>query len=291
MNWWKNSNVRFNEPLKDKTTFKIGGAAKFFCRPKDTAELKLLIIAAKRYKIPVFIIGSGSNILINDKGINGLVLKLDSGSFKQVVYKRNYLDSGSGLALAELIRVSIKAGLSGLEFLSGIPGTVGGALCMNAGAGGISIGDFVQEVRVMDRKGSIKILHKKDISFGYRSSSLAGYIILSGRLKLVKKNKEEIKNNVKKYLDYRRNTQDTAYPGAGCIFKNPLEGHAGRLIDSCGLKGRKQGGACISLRHANFILNQNEASACDVLKLMSIIRKKVKQKFEIDLEPEIKIWR
>lgn len=292
MNWWKGlkSRVRISEPLKNKTTFKIGGLARFFCEPDDAAGLKLLIISARRYKIRVFVIGSGSNILIADRGVNGLVLKLNSGSFKGITNRDNYLEAGSGLALAQLIQAATKTGLSGLESLAGIPGTVGGALCMNAGSGGKCIGDFVQKVKVMDYNGNTKVLHKKDIKFGYRRSSLGKYIILSARLRLAKKNKEEIKNNIKKFLEYRRSTQDITFPNAGCVFKNPSRESAGRLIDLCGLKGKRQGGAFVSLRHGNFILNQKNASTRDVLRLMSIIKKRVKHKFNINLEPEIKVW-
>lgn len=293
MNWWKGlgSRVRLNEPLKSKTTFKVGGEASFFCEPKDAGELRLLIISAKKYNVPVFVMGSGSNILVDDRGVNGLVLKLSSVFFKRIAVKRSYLEAGSGVMLVKLIQTALNNNLSGLESLSGIPGTLGGALSMNAGAAGISIGDLVQRVKVMDYKGNIRILQSEDIKFGYRKTNLGKYIILSGLLRLARKDKEEIKNNIRKYLEYRRKTQDVTSPNAGCIFKNPKGDFAGRLIESCGLKGARQGGACVSLRHANFILNQNSASADDVLKLMDMIKKKVRHVFGIELEAEVKIWR
>lgn len=292
MNWRKNlkSKIRLNEPLKDKTTFKIGGAAKYFCVPNDEAELKSLVISVKRYNIPVFVMGLGSNILVNDKGIDGLVLKLNSASFKRIINKGNILEAGGGLALTQLIRACAAKGLSGLESLAGIPGTVGGALNMNAGAQGSAIGDFVQKVKVMDYNGITKTLRKKEIKFGYRKSSLEKYVILSCSLRLTKEKKAQVRKNIKKYLEYRRGSQDTAYPNAGCVFKNPRGDSAGRLIDLCGLKGRRYGGACVSLKHANFILNWKEATAADILKLMNAVKKNVKKKFDIELEPEIKIW-
>jgi len=162
---------------------------------------------------------------------------------------------------------------------------------MNAGAWGKNIADYVEKVEIMDYNGKIKILDRRHLKFKYRGSNLTRYIILNLWVKLTKKSKKEIKNNIKAYLDYRRNNQDSAFANAGCIFKNPTPtDSAGRLIDLCALKGRRIGDACVSWRHANFILNRKNASASDVLKLMSLIKKKVKSKFKIDLKPEIKIW-
>lgn len=292
MNWWKDlkGKIKTREPLKKHSTFKIGGRAEFFIEPKDTDALKLLLALAKRYNIPLLIIGAGSNILISDKGVKAIVLRLGSPFFKEVFRKRNYLEAGSGLMLGRLLLVAKNHGLSGLEFLAGIPGTVGGALAMNAGAWGKNIAEVVEKVKVMDYNGKTKILAKKDIKFTYRSSGLAKYIILSATFKLEKKDKKEIADEIKKYLTYRRNNQDTSFPNAGCIFKNPGGESAGRLIDLCGLKGKKTGGASVSTRHANFILNRGNASSGDVLKLMSLIKKRVKDKLKITLEPEIKIW-
>jgi len=293
MTWWKKlkGKVRLKEPLRNKTTFKIGGPAKFFIEPRDSTDLKLLITCAKRYKIPILVIGSGSNILISDKGVRAIVLQLNSPFFKRILYNGNFLKAGCGLSLNELIQAAREHSLSGVEFSAGIPGTVGGALSMNAGAWGKNIGDLVESAEVMDYNGKIKILNKKDIKFGYRKSSLRKFMILSVCIKLTKKNRKEIKGNINKYLAYRRNTQDVSLPNAGCIFKNPPGKFAGRLIDLCGLKGGRRGNAFVSWRHANFILNQGNAHASDVLKLMNLIKNRVKQKFNIKLEPEIKIWK
>ncbi len=163
---------------------------------------------------------------------------------------------------------------------------------MNAGAGKEhkGFGDLVENVTVMDYNGSIKALTKKGLKFGYRSSNLSKYIILSTRIKLIRKSKLEIQNKIKGYLRYRKKTQDANWASAGCVFKNPPGISAGSLIDLCGLKGKKIGGACISDRHANFIINQAKAKASDVLKLIALAKRKVKDQFNIDLEPEIKIW-
>ncbi len=301
MNWWKplKGRVRINEPLKRHTTFKIGGRASFFIEPADIEDLKVLLILLKRCKIPFLLIGSGSNLLVADKGLKAAVVALTSPYFKKARFRGNSLEVSSGVKLNQIVRLAEGQGLSGLEFLSGIPGTVGGALAMNAGvsekvtshkSGITSIGGIVENVTVMDYNGRIKVLDRKDIEFGYRESSLAKYIILAVRLKLVKKNKKEIRDNIKRYLDYRKGTQGANWLSAGCVFKNPQEESAGRLIDLCGLKGRRFGGAVVSLQHANFILNSGNAKSGDILKLMDLIKAKVKNKFGITLKPEIKIW-
>jgi len=293
MNWWKNlkGKVRLKESLKAHTTFRIGGPAKYFVEPKGIDDLRLLLNLVKRYKISTLVIGAGSNILINDKGIDGVVLRLNSPSFKKFSLKNNHLEVGAGCLLSKVVLLTKEYSLSGIEFLTGIPGTVGGALVMNAGVSDKNISDVVENVKVMDYNGNIKTLNKKDIKFGYRTSNLSKYIILSVCIKLIKKNKEEIQNRIKRYSDYRRATQDLSWPSAGCIFKNPTQDAAGRLIDLCGLKGKRRGDACISQRHANFILNQGKARAEDILKLMDLVRIEVKKKFNITLEAEIKIWK
>ena len=293
MTWWKNlkGKIRLEEPLKGHTTFKIGGPAKFFIEPIDIADLKLLLASAKKYKIPILVIGGGSNVLIGDKGVRGIVLQLNSALFRRISFKRSCLEAGCGVTLRYLIQAAGERAFSGVEFLAGIPGTVGGALAMNAGAWGKDIGDLVQKATVMDYNGNIKIVSKKDIKFEYRKSSLRKFIILSACIKLAKNKKEEIRDKIRKYLYCRRNTQDISLPSAGCIFKNPKRQSAGRLIDLCGLKGKRVGGASVSLRHANFILNRGNACARDVLKLMDLIKKRVKYKFNVNLQPEIKIWK
>jgi UDP-N-acetylmuramate dehydrogenase len=192
--------------------------------------------------------------------------------------------------LSQIISSAQRRGLSGLEFLTGIPGTVGGALAMNAGIEKASIGNLVEEVTVMDYNNRIKNLSKEDIKFGYRKSSLSKFIILNAHLRLIAKEKREIINRIKRHINYRLKTQDISKPCAGCIFKNPKGVSAGRLIDLCGLKGVKIGGAYISRRHGNFILNLGTATLADVLGLMDLAKKRVKKKFNINLEPEIIIW-
>jgi len=293
MNWQKGlklKKVRLKEPLKKHTTFKIGGPAEYFVRPKGAAELKVLIKAAKRYKIPVLVIGAGSNILAGDKGVGGLVIQLNSSYFKKIRVKGNSVHAGSGVMLSKLIITSRNFGLSGLENLAGIPGTVGGALAMNAGAWGKNIEDTLKEVWVMDYSGRIRVLKKKNIEFGYRKSDLGKYIILEARFGLGKGDGLNIRSRIREYLKQRRSAQDLTRPSAGCVFKNPTGKSAGKLIDECGLKGKRVGGAAISGKHANFIVNLGNAKSADVIDLIKLIKNKVRAKFHINLEPEIKIW-
>ena len=292
MNWWKSlkGKVKLQEPLKKHTAFKIGGPAKYFIEPNDIRDLKLLLNLLKRYKIPFWVMGAASNILVSDNGIYGAVLRLSSPYFKKVVLKDNSFTLGSGVLLNQVVLSAQRYGLSGVEFLAGIPGTLGGALIMNAGIPEKNIGELVEAVTVIDYNGKIKALSGRDIKFGYRISNLSKYIILSASIKLVKKKRQVIQDNIKRYLDYRRLRQDLSRPSAGCVFKNPLGYSAGKLIDLCGLKGRRIKDAYISKRHANFILNLGKAKAKDVCKLMGLIKKEVKRKFNITLEPEIKIW-
>lgn len=262
-----------------------------FAQPCHADELRQLLICAKRYKIPLSVIGAGSNILAQDKELRRIVARL-GGDFKKISFCATRMRCGSGLSLNQAILAGQRRGLGAFEFLAGIPGTIGGALVSNAGAWGRSIGDAVEEVRVMDRAGRIKVLHKKDIKFSYRSSGLEKYIILDAVFRLKITAAAEIKKKIWQYLKQRRAAQDSSGPNAGCVFKNPAGGiSAGRLIDLCGLKGRRIGGAVISLRHANFIINRANARAQDVLALMRLAKNKVKEKFGITLEPEIKIWR
>ncbi|MBN2830996.1 MAG: UDP-N-acetylmuramate dehydrogenase [Candidatus Omnitrophica bacterium] len=291
MNLQKSLRIKRNYPLKDITTIKIGGVAQFFSTPRNLIQLRAILSWADKKSISVFVIGAGSNLLVSDKGIKGIVLKLSSTGFKNIAFKGNSIKAGSGVTLASLVKFALSKSLSGIEFLCGIPGTLGGALIMNAGCWGKSIGDMVNKVEAMDLKGNIIKLSREDAKFGYRKSGLKNYILLSAGIRLKKGNREIIRRNIKDYLLKRRKSQDFTFYNAGCIFKNPKVMPAGKLIELCGLKGRAKGGAFISNKHANFILNKGKAKACDVLSLMKLMKMKVKRKFGVVLEPEIRVWR
>ncbi|MDP2905672.1 MAG: UDP-N-acetylmuramate dehydrogenase [Candidatus Omnitrophota bacterium] len=293
MNWRKSlkGKVLAQEPLKKHTSFRIGGPARFFIEPSDIDDLRFLLVQAKRYKIPVTVIGAGTNILASDRGLKKIVLHLSARCFQKISRDGNRLICGSGVSLAKVVSSAREHGLSGLEFLAGIPGTLGGALAGNAGAWGREVGSRVKEITVMDHSGAIKTLERKQIKFAYRSSGLAKYVILEAVLKLCRGNRPRIRKKISAYLSARRNKQEYAFPNAGCVFRNPsAAGAAGALIDLCGLKGVSAGGAQISLRHANFIVNTGSASAANVLALMREAAKKVKERFGVDLQPEIKLW-
>jgi UDP-N-acetylmuramate dehydrogenase len=285
------SRIRFNEPLYKRTTFKIGGFARFWAEPKDIDDLRSLLDFSKKKSLPLFVIGKGSNLLVKDGGFRGIVICLNSPYFKRIKFQDNAIFACSGVALNNLINFTKAKTLSGCEFLWGIPGTVGGALVMNAGTKYKNIGDLVEEVTVMDYNGKVKTLNKKQkqVTFGYRTSNLSKYIILGAKLKLKKGERQDILKNIKNFMEYRRLTQELSRPSAGCIFKNPTTRSAGKLIELCGLKGTRVGDACVSGKHANFIVNLGSAQAKDVLKLIDLVQMKVKEKFEISLEPEIEI--
>jgi len=237
MNWWKilKGKVRLGEPLSRHTTFKIGGKARFFLEPRDIADLKLSLALLKKYKIPYFVMGAGSNILVSDKGLKAAVVSLRAPSFSKIEFGKGYMKVGCGVLLSRALAHAVKKGFSGPEFLAGIPGTVGGALLMNAGVThpGCSIADLIEAVTVLAPSGRIKTLRSKDLKFSYRHSNLSRYIILSARLRMHKARPQAIRNKIKEYLEYRRRTQEVSWPSAGCVFKNPRGDSAGRLIDLC----------------------------------------------------------
>lgn len=280
--------IKTNIPLKKYTTFKIGGPARYFYITKTKKDLIKAILVAKKFKLPFFILGKGGNLLVSDKGYNGIVIKIQNTKYE---IQNKKIKSEAGVMLGKLINAATEVGLSGLEWAIGIPGTIGGAIYGNAGAFGKSIGDLVKEVEVFDLKEEkIKIFKKKNCHFDYRESIFKknkNLIILSAIFQLKKRNKKEIREKIKKYLNYRRETQPLELPSAGSIFKNPQGFSAGKLIEKCGLKGKRIGNVKISEKHANFILNLGNGKAKDVKKLIELIKKKVKERFKIKLEEEI----
>jgi len=292
MHWYKSikGRVRLSEPLSKHTSFKIGGPAKYFIEPTDYRDLQSVLLLLKKRRIPFSVIGSGSNILASDKGVERAILHLGSAYFKRLKIKGNLIEAGAGVGLSELVLRSRRKGLAGFEFLAGIPGSVGGGLVMNAGAWGENLGDLVEKVKIMDYNGRVGILNIRDLRFGYRKSSLSSCIVLEAVLRFSKAERRAVQKRIRENFSRRRLSQDLGGPSAGSVFINPPKRFAGALIEVCGLKGRSYRGAMISNKHANFILNRREASSSDVLKLMDLAIKRVKAKFNIDLRPEIKIW-
>lgn len=292
--------IKFDEFLSKHTTFRIGGPAWAWVEVRDEDDLKNLIVFCRQKSIPLFIIGRGSNILVKDKGIEGIAAVLNAESFRSIDFDWQYLIAGSGLRISELVHLTKMLQLGGCEFLSGIPASLGGAVAMNAGVrdaldGGqynfLTIGQLIEEVEAMDYQGNTKKFLKRELKFGYRNSNLFDYIILKCRIRLEYKFRKDIENDIERFLTRKRLTQELEFPNPGCVFKNPKDSFisAGKLIESSGFKGRRIGDAQVSERHANFIINRGRAKAEEVLRLMDLIIKNVKKDHGITLEPEIKI--
>ncbi|MDD5669102.1 MAG: UDP-N-acetylmuramate dehydrogenase [Candidatus Omnitrophica bacterium] len=284
--------VRRNEPMMRHTTFKIGGPAEIFFEPRDSNDLRYGVLFACAKKKYIYSVGAGSNLLVGDNGLKGMVIKLNAPFFKRIDTRGLFVSCGAGVSIPQFTAFCIQHNLSGAEFLAGIPGTIGGALAMNAGAWGSSIEEIVENVTIMDYNGFIKVLNRNEIGFSYRSSGLSRCIVLAVGFRLRSRDSKNISSTIRNYCAERMRLQDMTAPSAGCVFKNPSSGiSAGKMIDDCGLKGTRIGGAEVSRRHANFIVNTGGASAADVLKLISLIRRKVNNSFNIRLDTEIKIWK
>ena len=280
-------NISISEPLARFTTFKIGGPADYYLEPKDREDLINLIKYLKEIKYPYLIIGNGSNVLISDEGIRGAAINLEFG-FTKIQINKNNVFAEAGIRLSKLVDVCIENSLVGMENLAGIPGTLGGAILMNAGAYGGEISNFIKTVEVVDDV-EFKFLTKEECGFTYRKSNLERKIILSAEFELPFGDKAKARERRKELLIKRNQSQPVDVPNAGSIFKNPVGNYAGRLIEQAGLKGLTIGGAKVSEKHANFIVNFNNASANDVIELMKVIQETVFNKFGILLEPEIKM--
>ena len=280
--------VKENILLKNYTTFRIGGPAKYFFVAKTKEDLIKAILAAKKLKLPFFILGGGSNLLVSDKGFKGLIIRIMNQELR-IKNQTIYAEAGKSLAL--VVSKATENSLSGLEWAAGIPGTVGGAIRGNAGAFKKSMADIVKTVEVFDATESRIMNHElSDCKFGYRDSVFKknkNLIILSVKIQLKKGNKKKIKEKLKECLDYRKRTQPLGFPSAGSIFKNPVGFFAGELIEKCGLKGKKIGKAKISEKHANFIVNLGEAEAKNIVELIKLIKKEIKNRFNVELEEEI----
>ncbi len=279
-----------NFNLKKISYFKIGGKTKQYFIPDDFEDLQYFLKHAWNKKEKFYIIGNASNILFNDKFYNGTIINL-KGFTNTIELKKNKIYACASVHLDNLINFTIQNSLKGLEKLSGIPGTIGGALIMNAGAFGVEIGKHVEFVKVLTYSGKIKILKQDEINFSYREAApLEKYIILETCLKLRKGEHKLLLNTQKKILKKRKIKQPLEYPSCGSIFKRPEHNYAGRLIEQCCLKGYQIGGARISEKHCNFIVNTNKAKANDVMELINYIKKQVYKKFKVKLNMEIKLF-
>ncbi len=276
-----------NEPMANHTSYGIGGPALAFIEPKSIKELQMIKSFAEKYQVPVNCIGNGSNLLVSDEGINSFVVSLEK-SYKNILFDGYKCHAEAGVKLSKLVKECIKRNLAGLETLIGIPGTLGGALIMNAGSFGNEISNYLTSIELLNRNGVVEQKPANEIEFTYRSSTFNKYdIILSAEFKLKKASEIEIQKNRDQANFSRKSTQPLKFRSAGSVFKNPKDFAAGYLIDQAGLKGKSIGGAMVSSIHANFIINQANAKANDVVQLIKIIRDTILKKYSIVLELEI----
>ena len=282
--------IKVDEPMKKHITFKVGGPADFLVKPKCEKEIVEVIKFAKKENIPFLVIGNGSNLLVKDGGLRGIVIEL-SDNFNNYEIEGTKIKAQSGALLSILGRNAMKNSLTGFEFAAGIPGTLGGALAMNAGAYGGEMKQVVKSVTLMDTEGNVFELSNEEMKFEYRRSLLSttNYIVLSAVIELESGNMEEIKETMADYSNKRVTKQPLNLPSAGSTFKRP-EGHfAAKLIDDCGLRGLNLRGAQVSDKHCGFVVNTGDATAKDIIDLMYVVKSTVNSKFGIMLEEEVKI--
>lgn len=281
--------VLVNEPMASHTTFKIGGPADYFVMPETIEELAAVLKLCKEENMPYFILGNGSNLLVGDKGFRGVVIQLYK-NFDGICLEGTKITAKAGAMLIRVAKEAGKAGLTGLEFASGIPGTIGGAMIMNAGAYGGEMKDVVTAVTVLTKEGDIKTLSGEEMNFRYRGSVVEdeGYIVLEAVMELKEGNLEEIQTRMEELSLQRRTKQPIEYPSAGSTFKRPEGYFAGKLIQDANLRGYQVGGAQVSEKHCGFVINAGGATAADVMQLMQDVSDKVEMQFGVALEPEVK---
>ena len=285
--------IKQNEPMKEHTSLKIGGPAEFFIKVNSVEELKKILQFGQSNKIPITIVGNGSNLLVLDKGIKGIVIKIDLKQIqiKNINEEKVEVTLDSGVPLGLLAQKLLKEKIEGFEELSGIPGTIGGAIVMNAGAHGKEMKDIVTEITAIDYDGNIHIFTNEQAKLEYRKSlfSSGKYVILQVKISLKEGRQEEIKRKMNEYLQYRKEKQPIEFPSAGSTFKRGPDFITAKLIDEAGLKGYSIGGAKISEKHAGFVINTGNATAKNVLDLVKYVTDKVYEKFGKKIELEIKV--
>lgn len=281
--------VRINEPMKAHTSFKVGGPADWFVMPETKEELFAVLDICRRADLPWYMLGNGSNLLISDSGLRGVVIS--TKKFDRLDPCDTTLRVGAGVLLSRAAAAALKEGLTGLEFAAGIPGTVGGAVVMNAGAYGSEMKDVLKQVTVLDREGTVLTLSPEELKMGYRTSRIPdeGYLVLEAEFLLNKGDKDAIKEQMDELAAKRREKQPLEYPSAGSTFKRPAGHFAGKLIEDAGLKGFTVGGAAVSDKHAGFVINKGGASAADIASLCRQVQAEVLKQTGIQLELEIRL--
>ena len=282
-------NVKLQEPMKKHTTFRIGGPADYYLCPHSTKELQAVLQICRQEELPFFILGNGSNLLVSDQGYRGAVIQLWK-NMSEIERIGTRICAQAGALLSKIAAAAFEDGLTGMEFAAGIPGTLGGAVVMNAGAYGGEMKDILKEVRVMDQEGTILTLSAEELELGYRTSIVKkkGYIVLSADLELAPGNREEIKAKMEDLKERRVSKQPLELPSAGSTFKRPEGYFAGKLIMDAGLRGFTVGGAQVSEKHCGFVVNKGDATAEDVVTLIREVQRQVKDRFGVELETEVK---
>jgi len=283
--------VEKNHPLAKETWYGLGGAADYFIKPQTTEQLKQVARRCNENNVPIYVLGYGSNLLVCDEGVRGAVIQLKSDGFSQMKFEKGRVTAGAGVELSRLLLTCAKRGLSGLEPLTGIPGSVGGAVRMNSGGNFGDIGTAVETVMLMDKDGEVFEKSKPELQFDYRRTNITTKFILEARMNLAPGDPDHITRTIKENWVYKKNNQPLNTINSGCIFKNPRGLSAGALIDRTGLKGLQIGGAVVSEKHANFIIARKGCTSRDVMRLIELITEKVKKQFNVELELEIEIWK
>lgn len=282
-------NIKENEPMKAHTSFKVGGPVDYMIYPNSFDEVKDIVKLCKEYEIPYYIIGNGSNLLVKDGGVRGVVIKLSK--LNSISVDGDYIKADCGASLFKVACMALENSLAGFEFASGIPGSVGGALTMNAGAYNGEMCHVVYKTLVLDDKGEYKELYLDNLQLSYRNSIILknNYVVLQVIYKLKPGDKEAIKSRIDDLARRRKEKQPLEYPSAGSTFKRPEGYYAAKLIEDTGLKGKAVGDAEVSKKHSGFIINKGKASASDILDLIKIVQEEVKQKYNIELSTEVRI--
>lgn len=282
--------VRLQEPLKNHTTFRIGGPADCMVFPESAADLAVILDYGRKHGMSVFFFGLGSNLLVGDRGIRGISIKVGE-RLKGITVSGNMLEAYAGTSLASCAKTAARNALGGMEFAEGIPGSIAGAVVMNAGAYGGEMKDIVSEVTVINAAGQLHTYEKEDLEFSYRHSRFTGSkdLIIKVKLQLYEAEEQKVWQQMKTFAEQRRAKQPLEYPSAGSAFKRPEGRFVGPLLEEMGLKGYQIGGAQVSTKHAGFIINKGDATAWDVRRLINFIQTKVLEEYGIILEPEIKM--
>jgi UDP-N-acetylmuramate dehydrogenase len=293
MNWFDGLEaiVRPDIPLRDFTWYRLGGPARWLCEPRDERELAAAFARIHAARVPWRVLGGGANVIARDEGFDGAVIRLCGAEFERIEFSDDTVIAGAAADLPKLVRATLAQGLVGLEVLAGIPGTVGGAIRMNAGGHQGEIGQFVRQVRLVDSDGQLVTRSAATLGFSYRNANLQDGIVLDVTLALQRGDAEEALRRYRVIWNAKYESQPPlAARSSGCVFKNPPGQSAGRLLDQAGLKGTRIGGAEISTRHANFIVADGGATSQDVLNLIQLAKERVRQTTGIELEPEVEIW-